>query len=90
MASTGFIFAAIDAGIMPDIIPKIIQMLRAKNTILGAINMGKGNTAPRAIVSSQTSNKPTKPPMMHKKALSKRNSYSMVLLLAPMAFLRPI
>jgi hypothetical protein len=90
IASTGFILAAMEAGIIPEIIPKIIQILKARNTILGAMKIGKGRTAPKATVSTQANNKPTKPPMIHKKALSKRNSYKMVLLFAPIAFLSPI
>lgn len=45
MATTGFIFAAIEAGIMPDKIPNIIQILNARITILGAMKIGKGITA---------------------------------------------
>jgi hypothetical protein len=90
IASTGFIFAAIDAGMIPDITPKMIQILKAKTTILGAICKGKGRTEPSATVSIHTKNNPTKPPMIHKKALSNKNSYKMVELFAPMAFFKPI
>ena len=74
IASTGFILEAIDAGIMPAITPKIIQILNAKNIILGAIKIGKGSTAPRTSVSNQTSNNPASPPMIQRKALSNKNS----------------
>ena len=90
IASTGFIFAAMDAGMIPEITPRMIQILNAKNTILGAICNGKGNTEPRATVSIQTKNNPTKPPMIHKKALSNKNSYNIVELFAPIAFFNPI
>ena len=90
IASTGFIFAAMDAGIMPEITPRTMQILKANAIILGAIKIGNGNTAPKATVSSHTRNRPTNPPIIHKKALSNKNSYNMALLLAPMAFFSPI
>ena len=58
--------------------------------MLGAIIMGKGRKLLNAKVNNQTIPKPINPPITHKKALSKRNSVSIVLLFAPKAFLRPI
>jgi hypothetical protein len=90
MASTGFIFAAILAGIIPEITPKTIHKLRAIKIIFGAMEIGNGSTELNAKVNNQTKNNPTNPPTIHKKALSKRNSYNMVELFAPMAFFNPI
>ena len=90
MASTGFILAAIEAGIIPETTPKTIQILKANAIIPGAITIENGSTELNAKVSTQTKNKPTKPPTIHKNALSNKNSYKMVLLFAPIAFLSPI
>lgn len=87
MASTGFILAAILAGIIPEITPKTIHKLNAIKIIFGAMVIGNGKTELNAKVSNQTKNKPTNPPTIHKKALSNRNSYKIVELLAPIAFL---
>ena len=86
MATTGSILAAIEAGMMPEIIPKMIQILSARLIILGAIKIGKGNTADSPSANSQTNNNPTNPPIIHKNALSIKNSVSIVLLFAPNAF----
>ncbi len=90
MASTGFILAAILAGIIPEITPKTIHKLSAMKMIFGAMVIGNGRTELKAKVNNQTKNNPTKPPTIHKKALSNRNSYNMVELFAPMAFFNPI
>ena len=86
IATTGSIFAAMEAGIIPEMIPSIIHMDKASMIILGAINIGNGSTALNTNESSQTRPRPTSPPMIHKKALSMRNSVSMVLRFAPSAF----
>ena len=52
--------------------------------------IAKGRKELNASVSNQTSNNPTKPPIIHKKALSNKNSYKMEELLAPIAFFNPI
>jgi hypothetical protein len=90
MATTGSILAAMEAGIIPDAIPKTIQILRAKKMMFGAMIIGKGRKLLNAKVNNQTIPNPINPPITHKKALSKRNSVSIVRLLAPRAFLRPI
>ena len=90
MASTGFILAAILAGMIPEITPNTIHKLSAIIIILGAIVIGNGRTELNPNVNNQTKNNPTNPPTIHKKALSKRNSYNMVELFAPMAFFKPI
>ena len=90
MASTGFIFAAILAGIIPEITPNTIHKLNAIKIIFGAMVIGNGKKELNANVNNQTKNSPTNPPTIHKKALSKRNSYKMVELFAPMAFFKPI
>ena len=90
MASTGFILAAMEAGIIPETTPKIIQILKARKIILGAMVIAKGRNELNASVSNQTSNNPTKPPIIHKKALSNKNSYKIEELLAPIAFFNPI
>jgi hypothetical protein len=74
MASTGFILAAMEAGIIPETMPKMIQMLKANTIIAGAMTMENGSTELNAKVSTHTKNKPTKPPTIHKKALSNKNS----------------
>ncbi len=51
---------------------------------------GKPKMAFEARVSRKTMDRPSSPPMMHRKALSSRNSVSITLRLAPMAFLSPI
>jgi hypothetical protein len=63
-----------DAGIIPAITPKIIHMDSAKNIILGAIVMANGSTALKANAKIHTKNNPTNPPIIHKKALSNKNS----------------
>ena len=65
-------------------------MLNASMIILGAIKIGKGSTALNTNDITHTSPRPTSPPMMHKKALSIKNSVRMVLFLAPNAFFSPI
>jgi hypothetical protein len=90
MASTGFILAAILAGIIPEITPKTIHKLSAIKIIFGAMVIGNGRKELKASVNNQTKNNPTNPPTIHKKALSKRNSYKMVELFAPIAFFKPI
>jgi hypothetical protein len=90
MASTGFILAAMEAGIIPETTPKIIQILKARKIIPGAMVIANGSTVLRASVSIQTKNSPTKPPIIHKNALSNKNSYKMEELLAPIAFFNPI
>ena len=52
--------------------------------------IAKGRNELNASVSNQTSNNPTKPPIIHKKALSNKNSYKIEELLAPIAFFNPI
>ena len=73
MAATGFILAAMEAGIIPERIPRITQILNARIMMFGAITIGKGNTALNASESSQTINKPIKPPTIQRKALSNKN-----------------
>jgi hypothetical protein len=90
MATTGSILAAIEAGIIPEMMPRIIQILMARVTILGAIKIGNGKILVSARDNNQTRNKPTSPPMIHKNALSIKNSVRMVLRLAPSAFFKPI
>jgi len=72
MASTGFIFAAIDAGIIPEIMPSTIQILKAKAMMPGAMTMANGITELKATVSIHTKNKPNNPPTIHKKADSNK------------------
>ena len=90
MASTGFILAAMEAGIIPETTPKIIQILKARKIILGAMVIANGSTVLSARVSNQPNHNPTSPPIIHKKALSNKNSYKIEELLAPMAFFNPI
>lgn len=90
MATTGFILAAIDAGMIPDIMPSMIQMLNASITIFGEMKIGNGKTELNTTVNIQTKNSPINPPIKHRKALSNKNSVSIVLLLAPIAFFNPI
>ena len=52
--------------------------------------IGNGRTELKTNVNNQTNNNPTNPPTIHKNALSKRNSYKIVELFAPMAFFKPI
>ena len=54
MASTGFIFAAILAGIMPEITPNTIHKLSAIKIILGAMVIGNGRTELKPKVNNQT------------------------------------
>ena len=61
-------------------------MLSASMIIFGAINIGNGITALSTSDRIHTNPNPINPPIIHKKALSIRNSVRMVLLLAPNAF----
>jgi hypothetical protein len=63
-----------DAGMMPAITPKIIHIDNAKTIILGAIVMANGSTALKDNAKIHTKNNPTSPPIMHKNALSNKNS----------------
>ena len=86
MATTGFILAAMDAGIIPESTPSITQIENASVMISVEITIGKGNTPLSARANSSTIARPMSPPTMQRNALSSRNSVSMVRLLAPMAF----
>ena len=90
IATTGSILAAIDAGIIPEMMPKIIQILIANIMILGAIKIGNGKMELSTSDNNPTKPNPINPPIMHKKALSIKNSVRMVLLFAPRAFFNPI
>ena len=59
---------------IPEIIPKIIHIDSAKNIILGAMVIANGSTVLNPNAKIHTKNNPTSPPIMHKKALSNKNS----------------
>ena len=88
MATTGSIFAAIEAGMIPDRMPNAIQIVRAITIILGAMKMGKGSTPLNTTANIHTKKRPINPPTIQRKALSIKNSVRMVLLFAPIAFLK--
>jgi hypothetical protein len=90
MATTGSIFAAWDAGIMPARIPATIQIIIAIKIIKGERKKGKSIKELATLVRINTRSKPIIPPIMQRKADSNKNSIKMTLLLAPIAFLRPI
>jgi hypothetical protein len=79
-----------EAGIIPETTPRIIQILKARKIILGAMVIANGRNELSAKVSNQTKSSPTKPPIIHKNALSNKNSYKIEELLAPMAYFSPI
>jgi len=70
IATTGFIFAAIDAGIMPDKTPSITQIVNASTITLVDITMGKGRIPLSTNASPPTMSKPMIPPMTQRNALS--------------------
>lgn len=87
IATTGFILAAIDAGIIPERIPRTTHIEIASNIILPEIIIGKGNTTLSIAESNHTMVKPIRPPIRQRNALSSKNSNKIVLLFAPIAFL---
>jgi hypothetical protein len=90
MATTGSIFAAWDAGIMPARIPATIQIIIAIKIIKGERKKGKSIRELATLVRIKTRSKPMIPPIIQRKADSNMNSIKMTLLLAPIAFLSPI
>ena len=75
---------------MPDKTPSITQIVSAKPTMFGEMKIGKGRTPLRTTANIQTKKSPINPPIMHRKALSIKNSVNIVLLFAPIAFFNPI
>src|SRR3954470_4995910 len=78
IATTGFILAAIDAGMIPASTPTIRQIETASVSVCMEMVMGNGITALKTLVSAKTSIRPIRPPSRQRKALSRRNSVSIV------------
>ena len=66
IATTGFILAAMDAGIIPDSTPSMTQIVKASVIMSGEMIIGNGKTPLKASASNPTINSPIKPPMMQK------------------------
>src|SRR5665213_883853 len=90
IATTGSMRAAVNAGIIPDKIPMMIQIDMARKRMPPETKTGKLNKLVRIIVSKYTNINPIIPPKIHMVADSKRNSKRMLFLLAPIAFFNPI
>ena len=90
MATTGSRRDALRAGMMPASMPIRMQSEIARKSMPPEMKTGKLNTLVRMSVSKYTRIKPIKPPRIQMMADSKRNSESMLLFLAPMAFFKPM
>ena len=73
MATTGSIFAAWEAGIMPARIPATIQIIIAIKIIKGERKKGKSIKELATLVRINTRSKPIIPPIMQRKAAHTAN-----------------
>src|SRR4030095_6352376 len=90
IATTGFNLAAITAGMIPASTPTTKQMLIATIRLAVEIYTGKLNAPDKIFVRPNTNNNPISPPIRQRNAASSRNSISMIWLLAPIDFFKPI
>ena len=75
---------------IPARMPTRMQITIARIIFPVEIKIGKSKAIDIILVKINTSKMPINPPMMHKKALSNKNSVSMILGFAPIAFVNPL
>ena len=90
IATTGSIVAACEAGMMPAIIPTARHIRKVHAILPTDIKIGKFSALVSICVSKKTKSNPINPPIMQRKADSNKNSVSMILCFAPIAFFKPI